>query len=42
LEVEFKPTRPGKRAATLKLTSTDPDTPVFEVILSGKGTEGKR
>lgn len=42
LEIEFEPTRPGKRTATLKLTSNDPDSPVFEVILSGKGKGRKR
>jgi hypothetical protein len=42
LEIEFEPTRRGKRTATLKLTSNDPDSPVFEVILSGKGKGRKR
>lgn len=42
LEIEFEPTRPGKRTATLKLTSNDPDRPVFEVTLTGKGKGKKR
>lgn len=42
LEIEFEPNRRGKRTATLKLTSNDPDSPVFEVILSGKGKGRKR
>lgn len=37
LEIEFEPRRSGKRGATLKLTSNDPDNPVFLVKLKGKG-----
>jgi len=42
LEIEFDPTRPGKRTAILKVTSNDPDSPVFAVTLSGKGKGRKR
>lgn len=37
LEIEFEPRRSGIRGATLKLTSNDPDNPVFLVKLKGKG-----
>ncbi|MCB1206309.1 MAG: choice-of-anchor D domain-containing protein [Verrucomicrobiae bacterium] len=37
LEIEFEPRRSGKRSATLKLNSNDPDSPVFLVKLKGRG-----
>jgi len=42
LTIEFEPNRRGKRTATLKLTSNDPENPVFEVIIIGKGKGRKR
>jgi hypothetical protein len=42
LEIEFEPTRAGKRSAILRLTSNDPDTPLYQVTLSGKGKGRKR
>lgn len=37
LHVTFKPSAPGARPATLRLTSNDPDNPLFEVALLGTG-----
>lgn len=36
VEVTFAPKRPGEREATLELSSSDPDEPVFSISLSGK------
>ncbi len=37
--VTFKPTTTGEKAATLRITSNDPDEPVVEIPLSGKGVD---
>jgi hypothetical protein len=37
-DVKFKPTASGARAASLKITSNDPDSPMVTISLSGTGT----
>jgi Abnormal spindle-like microcephaly-assoc'd, ASPM-SPD-2-Hydin len=39
LEVLFAPTSTGAKTATLQIPSTDPETPLLEVLLTGMGVK---